>query len=412
MSNQLQAALDRYRQGEFLIVTDDANRENEGDLILLGSAATTEKIAFMIRYTSGVICLAMTDQIAKQLKLPMMVRRNQDYKKTAFTISVDAKAGLTTGISASERANTLRTLSSPLAKADDFVRPGHVFPLVAHSEGLAGRNGHTEAAVALSQSIGAYPTGIISELVNDDGSMMRGDSLFAFASEKNISIITIAELTEHVASLHLDVIEPKAKFIWADLPRIGAGSTKWKIATFIGVSGAEHAVMKLGEISATKPTLMRVHSECLTGDALGSARCDCGPQLNEAMRRIESEGQGVLVYMVDHEGRGIGLAEKIRAYQLQDQGLDTVDANLQLGHQADERTWEDAIAILKQLGITNIRLLTNNPSKVDVLTEEGFKVIMETLQIAPNPFSQRYLATKRDRMDHQLDNVALNGEGK
>jgi GTP cyclohydrolase II len=170
--------------------------------------------------------------------------------------------------------------------------------------------------------------------------------------------------------------------------------------------------MKLGEISATKPTLMRVHSECLTGDALGSARCDCGPQLNEAMRRIESEGQGVLVYMVDHEGRGIGLAEKIRAYQLQDQGLDTVDANLQLGHQADERTWEDAIAILKQLGITNIRLLTNNPSKVDVLTEEGFKVIMETLQIAPNPFSQRYLATKRDRMDHQLDNVELNVEEK
>ena len=406
------SALDHYRQGEFLVVTDDEDRENEGDLLLLGSAATTEKIAFMVRYTSGVICLAMTDYIARQLKLPMMVRRSQDQKKTAFTVSVDAKAGLTTGISAAERANTMRILSLPRAKADDFVRPGHVFPLVAHAQGLAGRAGHTEAAVALAQLVGGYPTGILSELVNDDGSMMRGDSLFDFAGKHNIPVITIAELTKYVASLKINSIQPNPQFIWADLPRAGTGSTHWKIATFIGSSGAEHAVMRLGEIHSQNPILMRVHSECLTGDALGSARCDCGPQLNEAMRRIESEGQGILIYMVDHEGRGIGLAEKIRAYQLQDQGLDTVDANLQLGHQTDERTWEDAVAILKQLEISKIRLLTNNPSKVEVLAEEGFQVAMENLQIAPNPFSERYLATKRDRMDHQLDDLTLNLEGR
>lgn len=408
----MQSALDAYRNGDFLIVTDNEDRENEGDLILLGSAATTEKIAFMVRHTSGVICLAMTEEIARNLKLPMMVRRNQDDKKTAFTVSVDVKAGVTTGISAKERANTLRALSNPSAQADDFYRPGHVFPLIAHREGLAARSGHTEAAVALSQAVGAYPTGVISELVNDDGSMMRRDSLFIFASKFKIPIITIAMLAEFVTEIGTNKAPRLPDLTWADLPRSGSGSVKWKIASYVGRAGGEHAIMKLGDISKTTSTLIRIHSECLTGDAFGSARCDCGQQLNVAMARIESEGQGVLIYMVDHEGRGIGLAEKVRAYELQDQGLDTVDANLQLGHQADERTWEDAIAILHELEISKIRLLTNNPSKISMLDGAGFEVVMERLEIAPNEFSERYLATKRDRMAHLLEAIPSKREAQ
>ena len=410
MGSSIQSALDAYREGNFLIVTDDEDRENEGDLILLGSAATTEKVAFMVRHTSGVICLAMTEEIARNLKLPMMVRRNQDDKKTAFTVSVDVKAGVTTGISAIERANTLRALSSPTAQADDFYRPGHVFPLIAHRDGLAARSGHTEAAVALSQTVGKFPTGVISELVNDDGSMMRGDALFNFADQFEIPVITIADLTQYVAKFGTNKASPLPAFTWADLPRGGSGSVDWKIASYVGSAGGEHAIMRLGEISDASSTLIRIHSECLTGDALGSARCDCGQQLNEAMARIEIEGHGLLIYMVDHEGRGIGLAEKIRAYELQDQGLDTVDANLQLGHQADERTWEDAIAILQELGVSKIRLLTNNPSKILMLESEGFTVTMEQIEIAPNRFSQRYLATKRDRMAHNIEVTSTKSE--
>ncbi len=406
MSSHMQSTLDHYRDGQFLIVTDDADRENEGDLILLGSAATPEKIGFMVRHTSGVICLAMTEQIARNLKLPLMVRRNQDDKKTAFTISVDAKKGLTTGISAAQRSLTLRELSSKDAAPGDFIRPGHIFPLIAHKDGLKARQGHTEAAVALSQAVGAYPTGVISELVNDDGSMMRGEPLFAFAKEHQIPVITIADLALHMQSLSIKSEQPPHQFFWADLPRRDGGSHDWKIATFAGVSGGEHAVMRLGEISKETPTLMRIHSECLTGDALGSARCDCGPQLNLAIKRIEEQGHGIIIYMVDHEGRGIGLAEKINAYRLQDDGLDTIDANLALGHQADERTWEDAVSIVASLDLGPIDLMTNNPSKVDMLAGHTSKVTMVSLEIEANPFSQNYLKTKRDRMSHAISNLS------
>ncbi len=406
-TKQFDLALERFKHGGFVIVTDDEKRENEGDLFLLGSAATTEKIAFMIRYTSGVICVAMTEARSRQLHLPLMVKNNQDTKRTAFTVTVDAKAGITTGISAEERARTIALLADGRATAEEFIRPGHIFPLIAHEAGLKGRQGHTEAVVELCRLAGDVEVGVISELVNEDGSMMRGAELQEFSRKQDIPILTIAELLQVVTNSVSTKSETPALH-WADLPR--SSKTTWKITTYLGRGGVDHAILEFGlnlenqglvsQRTPQKPTLVRVHSECLTGDVLGSMRCDCGSQLQQAMELIEESGAGLIIYLRDQEGRGIGLSEKIRAYELQDQGLDTVEANLALGHDVDERDFNDAAEILRSLGILNVTLLTNNPIKLQTLQEAGFHVTSQTLHGETNPFNQRYIETKRERLGH------------
>ena len=403
-----QLALDSFKNGGFVIVTDDEKRENEGDLFLLASAATTEKLAFMIRYTSGVICVAMTESRSRELHLPLMVKNNQDTKRTAFTVTVDAKAGITTGISAEERANTIRTLANPKAGAEDFVRPGHIFPLIAHENGLFGRQGHTEAVVEMCRMVGDVEVGVISELVNEDGSMMRGEALQEFSASHAIPIITIATLLELLHSGTLNHEELKSSnrkaLHWANLPRRGkegASEKTWNIATFNGSNGVDHALLKFGSLQKDAQVLLRIHSECLTGDVLGSLRCDCGSQLARAMELIEKEGSGLVIYLRDQEGRGIGLSEKIRAYELQDQGLDTVEANLALGHDIDERDFADAVEILNSLEISDVTLLTNNPDKLQTLVDAGINASAEDLHGELNKFNEKYIETKRERLGHK-----------
>jgi 3,4-dihydroxy 2-butanone 4-phosphate synthase/GTP cyclohydrolase II len=407
--NSLRKALQKFKTGGFVIVTDDENRENEGDLFLLASAATTEKIAFMIRHTSGVICVAMTEARSRQLHLPLMVKNNQDNKRTAFTVTVDAKSGVTTGISAEERALTIRLLADTTATAEDFVRPGHIFPLISHEFGLTGRQGHTEAVVEMCRMVGDVEVGVISELVNEDGSMMRGQALQDFSHKEDIPIITIAELLKVVTQAE-DHKESSTELHWADLPR--SSHARWKIATYVGRGGIDHAILSLGLIDerlnisqnelqpSEPPVLVRIHSECLTGDVLGSLRCDCGSQLQRAMELIESAGKGIIIYLRDQEGRGIGLSEKIRAYELQDQGLDTVDANLALGHDIDERDFVDAGDVLQLLGVKNVTLLSNNPNKLQTIRDAGIAVTLQNLHGDTNPFNQRYIDTKRERLGH------------
>lgn len=392
MSEILQNALERLKSGKFVIVTDDASRENEGDLIALGVGATEENLAFMIRYSSGVICAAITSEAARRLNLPPMTRINQDSKGTAFTVSIDVKEGLTTGISAKERANTLRRLADPKASARDFVRPGHIFPLTVRPGGLRERRGHTEAAMELAVLAGHPPMAFIAELVNDDGSMMRDQSLRDFAAKHQIPVLSIDEIaTASVFSEEITFPE----LIWAKLP---THYGNWQIASFPGYDGTDHLLMKYGEPGSS--ATIRIHSECITGDALGSLRCDCGPQLAYAMERISEIGSGYIVYLRGHEGRGIGIAEKIKAYALQDQGMDTVDANLALGHPADLRDFRDAGSVLSHLGVSTVCLLTNNPRKADALDLAGIRVEIETTDVGSNPFNEQYIATKQEKFEH------------
>jgi 3,4-dihydroxy 2-butanone 4-phosphate synthase/GTP cyclohydrolase II len=392
------AALADFKNGKFLIVTDDSDRENEGDLILLAESATTEQIGFMVRHTSGVICGVINNEIAKRLKLPMMVGRNEDSHETAFTVSVDLIKGRTTGISAQERANTLRALADPNANASEFLRPGHIFPLVAVEGGVHARGGHTEAGAALCELTNSYPVAVISELVNDDGSMMRGANLEEFAKKHSIKQISIAEIKEHAAKNNAI---NKTHFDWAKLP---LSQHEWKIATFTSRNGVEHAVLALGDLTTTN-LLSRIHSECLTGDAFGSLRCDCGPQLMQSISEIEERGSGLIIYLRDHEGRGIGLGEKIRAYALQDAGQNTLEANISLGHEVDERSYEDAISIFKALGISDVELLTNNPEKLAAFEGSGINLKKRKLQVGVNEFNRKYLQSKRDLMSHTLGEI-------
>lgn len=392
MSN-LQKALAAYKNGDLIIVTDDADRENEGDLMLLAEKATPEKVAFMVRHTTGILCVAMTQERARALRLPLMVEENQDSKKTAFTVSVDYRVGLTTGVSATERAHTARALADSTISYLDFVRPGHVFPLIADIGGLAARAGHTEAGVALSRKVGAQPLSLLSEIVNEDGSMARGAALAAFAAQYLIPMISIEELAEIAPTPSADVTS--FEFAWADLPlRTGM----WKIATFPGLRQREHAVMGFG-IVGVQP-MVRIHSECFTGDVMHSQRCDCGEQLERSITMIQSHGHGYVIYMRDHEGRGIGLTEKIKAYQLQDAGMDTISANLHLGHQVDARDYSDTIAIIQALGLRDLILLTNNPTKVQVVREAGMNVVQQDLSITSNKFNERYLSIKEEKLGH------------
>jgi 3,4-dihydroxy 2-butanone 4-phosphate synthase/GTP cyclohydrolase II len=396
--SDLTAALNDFKNGQFLIVTDDESRENEGDLILLAQNATTEQIGFMVRHTSGVICCAITDENAKRLKLPMMVSRNEDSHETAFTVSVDLIADRTTGISAAERANTLRALANPALTPTEFLRPGHIFPLVAVAGGVHQRAGHTEAGIALCELTNSYPAAVIAELVNDDGSMMRGKALDEFAKKTSIKKISISEIKSLVEKKE---ITKKVDFTWANLPIAGSN---WKITTYISTASTEHAVLALGNLQ-DKNLLVRIHSECLTGDAFGSQRCDCGAQLMQAMAEIKAHGSGLIIYLRDHEGRGIGLGEKIKSYALQDKGQNTIQANISLGHGVDERSYLDAIEIIKALNITDIELLTNNPDKLAAFAASGINYKARKLQAGLNEFNKEYLKTKRDLLNHSLGEI-------
>jgi 3,4-dihydroxy 2-butanone 4-phosphate synthase/GTP cyclohydrolase II len=392
MSN-LQRALDAYKNGDLIIVTDDADRENEGDLMILAEKATAEKVAFMVRHTTGILCVALTQERARQLRLPLMVEENQDSKKTAFTVSVDYKVGLTTGVSAQERSNTVRALANSSVTHSDFIRPGHIFPLIADAGGLQVRGGHTEAGVALSYLVGAEPVCLLSEIVNDDGSMARGAALVAFAQQHGIPMISVAELKSIAPAIPAP--DSTFEFSWAQLPlRTGL----WSIATYPGLRQREHAVISFGQ--AGSAPMVRIHSECFTGDVVHSQRCDCGEQLEQSIKLIQAHGHGYIIYLRDHEGRGIGLTEKIKAYQLQDAGMDTIDANLHLGHEIDARDWSDAIAIVKALGLKELSLLTNNPNKVQALHESGIAVTQINLTVVPNSFNEKYLATKEEKLGH------------
>lgn len=396
MINQALAA---FKSGRFVIVTDDQDRENEGDLIAAGVFMDAAKMGFMVRHTSGVVCVALDSDRARRLGLPPMVTHNQDSKGTAFTVSVDAKEGVTTGISAKERANTVRTLASETAQASDFLRPGHIFPLISHAGGLVARRGHTEAGVALCELAGLPTVAVLSELVNDDGSMMRGEQLTDFAQMWSIPMISISELSSlsHPPKSATFSTEIAAK---SRLPRKGG---EWRIMVATGLEGDKNVILTFGDIEEIEndyAPIVRIHSECFTGDVLNSTRCECGPQLQSSLSLIEAEGRGVLIYLRGHEGRGIGLIEKIRAYALQDQGLDTVDANLALGHEIDERKWHDAIELLSLLQFTKIRLLTNNPEKVAALENSGIDVEIIPLLVGHSESNARYLASKRDRLGH------------
>jgi 3,4-dihydroxy 2-butanone 4-phosphate synthase/GTP cyclohydrolase II len=398
MSDFLDALAD-FKAGKFVIVTDSKDREDEGDLIAQAGGITSEQIAFMVRHTSGVICAALTSEIAKNLKLPMMVANNEDNHTTAFTISVDLIKDRTTGISAKERANTLRALASNSAKSDQFLRPGHIFPLVAVDGGLSERAGHTEAGVALCNLTNTYPVAVICELVNDDGTMMRGQLLAEFAKQHNIKKISIEEIIEN--SPKGEIKKAANSFTWAKLPM---ADKDWQITTYRSQNGADHAVLSFGKITGEN-LLTRIHSECLTGDVFGSSRCDCGAQLSQSIDQIERAGAGLIIYLKDHEGRGIGLAEKVKAYALQDAGLDTVAANLSLGHLADERNYIDAVAIIKALGINSIKLLTNNPAKMQALDQAGINYSRVELITTPTPHNLAYLNSKAQLLKHQLGGV-------
>ena len=398
-------AVEIFAQGKFLIVIDDENRENEGDLIISGEKITDQDMAFLIRHTSGIICSAISAKRAKELNLPIMVRENEDSRRTAFTVSIDAKAGLTTGISATDRANTVRKLAAKESQAADFIRPGHVFPLIAHLDGLAGRGGHTEAGLALCQLAKQGESGVLSELVNDDGTVMKGQQLFDFAEQFKIPVITIEDLTKYAIS-NLPISSATTEEIqWAELPH---ESGSWQIATFKGEAGIDHAVLKfVGEETKADatPMLIRSHSECLTGDAFGSLRCDCGEQLKSSFNLIANKGAGYIIYLRGQEGRGIGLSEKIKAYQLQDAGLDTIAANIQLGHENDTRDWQDLVSILDQLKIKDVELITNNNAKVDAIVQSGRTVRVIAVAPAVNDFNRSYLRTKKDKMKHMLGEI-------
>jgi 3,4-dihydroxy 2-butanone 4-phosphate synthase/GTP cyclohydrolase II len=390
-------ALTRYANGDFLIVVDDLDRENEGDLMLLATQATPEKVAFMVTHTTGILCVALTKLRARELNLPLMVENNEDQRRTAFTVAVDFAPGVTTGVSAVERARTIRALGESSTSPKDLIRPGHVYPLIAHDHVLLGRQGHTEAGVALSQLSKSSEQALLSEIVTSDGSMARGETLKTFATKHDIPIIAIADLAAYYKENYIVIKSPAVKLEWADLP---IDNKMWKIATYPALRQRDHAIIAFNPQITTEPTYLRIHSECFTGDVLGSQRCDCGEQLKTAMDLIVEKGSGYIIYLRNHEGRGIGLAEKIKAYQLQDRGLDTVEANIALGHQVDAREWSDAVEILAELAIKRVVLMTNNPEKIQALSDAGIESTVHSLPIAANEFNKKYLDTKATKLGH------------
>ena len=384
-------------RGEMVVMVDDEDRENEGDLIMAAQFATPEKLAFIIRHTSGVVCAPLTDERCDDLRLPLMVEQNTESQRTAFTDTVDLIDGTTTGISAADRAATLRALADPGASFKAFARPGHIFPLRARQGGVLKRAGHTEAAVDLARLAGCEPAGVICEIQNDDGTMMRLPQLREFCAEHGLLLSSIAELIVYRRH-HERLVERMGE---ATVPT-DFGSFEC-IAYRSTIDGVEHLAFVKGEIDDA-PLLVRVHSECLTGDVFASRRCDCGPQLAAAMHLVEQEGRGVIVYLRGHEGRGIGIGHKIRAYSLQDRGFDTVDANVELGLPVDSREYGIGAQILADLGVEQIRLMTNNPAKYGGLGGYGLSVVERVpLNTAPTPENEAYLRTKRERLGHLIE---------
>jgi len=384
--------------GRPVVVVDDEDRENEGDLVIAAEKATPEIVAFMMSECRGLICAPMEGDELDRLRLPQMVEDNTESMKTAFTVSVDASAahGVTTGISASDRATTLQLLAGGTAEAGDFVRPGHIFPLRARSGGVLVRNGHTEAAVDLARLAGLRPAGAIVEIAGEDGRMLRLPELIPFARKHGLTIISIEDLIAYRRSEPTVRREAKTQLptTFGEFTAYGYRST---------VDGVEHVALVHGEIGDGEDVLVRVHSECLTGDLFHSLRCDCGPQLEASLERIQTEGRGVVVYLRGHEGRGIGLLSKLRAYELQERGRDTLDANLELGLPADARDYGAGAQILQDLGVRSLRLMTNNPEKTDALVRHGLKVTdREPMPVQAGEHNLRYLRTKRDRMGHDL----------
>ena len=390
--------------GKAVVVVDDVERENEGDIIFAASKATPELMAFTIRHSSGVICVPMPADMLDRLEIPLMTPHNKDKLRTAYTISVDARDGVSTGISAADRAHTVRVLADSATEPWEVTRPGHVFPLRYREGGVLVRRGHTEAAVDLARLAGLTPAGVLVEVVNDDGTMKRGHELREFADEHGLAMISIDDLVRYRRrheTLVVRVAETRLPTRHGDFTAYGYRIT---------VDDSEHIALVYGDVSGPEPVLTRVHSECLTGDVFGSHRCDCGPQLEEALARVVEEGRGVVVYLRGHEGRGIGLVAKLQAYQLQDGGRDTVDANLDLGLPADARHYGTATQVLRDLGVTNVRLMTNNPDKVSNLEDFGIRVDARVpLTPHPNDHNIAYLLTKRDRMGHHLPNLTQDG---
>jgi 3,4-dihydroxy 2-butanone 4-phosphate synthase / GTP cyclohydrolase II len=398
MLDDIERAIADIAAGKAVIVVDDEDRENEGDLIFAAEHATPELVAFMRRYTSGYICAPLTEEDADRLDLPPMFHTNQDRRGTAYAVTVDAREGVATGISAADRAHTIRLLGAADTKPSDLSRPGHVVPLRAKAGGVLRRPGHTEAAIDLAVLAGLRPAGVLCEMVNDDGTMMRLPDLEKFAAEHDLALISIAALIAYRRH-HERQVE---RVVETRLP------TEHGAFTAVGYrslhDGAEHVALVFGDLGDGADVLVRVHSECLTGDVFGSVRCDCGPQLDAALDRVAGEGRGVVLYMRGHEGRGIGLLHKLQAYQLQDRGLDTVDANLELGLPADARDYGTGAQILYDLGVRSMRLLTNNPAKRAGLEGYGLTVTgREALPVRLHPENVRYLKTKRDRMGHLFE---------
>ncbi len=391
----VEEALDALRAGRPVLVVDDADRENEGDVVLAAQTLTPEWTAWTVRHSSGYLCAPMPDDTADRLGLPLMVRDNHDPLRTAYTVSVDAAAGVTTGISAADRTHTARVLADPSSTAADLIRPGHVIPLRARAGGVLVRPGHTEATVDLCRLAGLEPVGVIGEVVEDDGTMTRLPGILALGAEHDLPVLTIADLVTW-RQLH-DRVERVAD---TSLPT--EHGVFRALAYRDTVTGEEHLALVGPRGLGGRSPLVRVHSECLTGDALGSQRCDCGPQLDRSLARVAADG-GVVVYLRGHEGRGVGLAAKLRAYELQDRGLDTVDAQVELGLPVDARDYAVAAGVLTDLGVSSVRLLTNNPAKVEGLRAHGIEVsAVERLRITPLPTNAAYLRTKRDRMGHDL----------
>ncbi|MGH9114836.1 MAG: bifunctional 3,4-dihydroxy-2-butanone-4-phosphate synthase/GTP cyclohydrolase II [Acidimicrobiales bacterium] len=392
-------AVEAIAAGGMVVVVDDEDRENEGDLIVAAEHATPEAMAFFVKHTSGLICASITAERADELDLPLMVEKNTESQRTAFTVTVDCRAGTTTGISAVDRSLTARALVDPRTRPDDLARPGHLHVLRARDGGVLKRAGHTEAAVDLARLAGLYPAGVLCEVVTDDGmGMARRDDLETFAERHHLPLVSIADLVRYRRQTERLVVRT------ADA-RLPTEFGEFRCVAYQGVlDGETHLAFVMGEPAGQRDVLVRVHSECLTGDVFGSRRCDCGAQLRFALRRIADEGLGVVVYLRGHEGRGIGITHKLQAYELQDGGLDTVDANVELGLPVDSREYGIGAQILVDLGVTTMRLMTNNPAKRGGLEGFGLKIVERVpVHTVPNEENVRYLRTKRDRLGHLFE---------
>lgn len=398
--NTIEEAIEDFRNGEFLIVVDDEDRENEGDFIIAAEKVTPEKVNFMITHGRGVLCAPITEERCEELELSMQVANNTSVLETPFTVTVDKLGdGCTTGVSMHDRSKTILALADPSTKPEDLGRPGHINPLRARSKGVLRRSGHTEAAVDLARLAGLYPAGALIEIINEDGTMARLPELMEISKKFGIKIIAIRDLIAY--RLRTESIVEKGAEV--DMPTMFG---HFRLIPFRQVSnGLEHIALIKGDVKTGDPVLVRMHSSCSTGDIFGSLRCECGEQLHEAMKKIEEEGRGVVVYL-NQEGRGIGLMDKMKAYKLQEDGYDTVDANLHLGHKADERDYGVGAQILRHIGVTKMRLITNNPIKRVGLEAYGLEVIENLpIEIKPNPYNEFYMKTKKERMGHILRNV-------